>query len=229
MLIAVALNARADLCDVLSQAGGSVRWNYLDMAFIRVFRHRGRGQDLGVHPEGLLRLRWNRFDFTIVVLSLPTLIVPFTDVPDTGFFIILRLFRLIAYPRAEVRSPHAALDAGIGAGPESIRLRVGRVGFPCHRFFNRDLSLLSRHRAGIFRRSADQSLFHLSRCSPSKAGTKSPMQSRTRTDSTMIVGVTRSLLRPDRLIGRHVWNESSQCRVRRRNDDGQHEAARGEG
>ncbi len=38
---------------------------------------------------------WNRFDFTIVMLSLPSLLIFFLPIPDTFLLIILRLFRLI--------------------------------------------------------------------------------------------------------------------------------------
>lgn len=38
---------------------------------------------------------WNRFDFAIVVLSLPSVLINFVPVPDTSMLIILRLFRLV--------------------------------------------------------------------------------------------------------------------------------------
>ncbi len=37
---------------------------------------------------------WNRFDFTVVVLSLPALLGPFFDVSQFAFVLILRLGRL---------------------------------------------------------------------------------------------------------------------------------------
>lgn len=46
-------------------------------------------------PSGYFGQAWNRFDFTIVVLSIPSMLVNFIDVPDTSLLIILRLFRLV--------------------------------------------------------------------------------------------------------------------------------------
>lgn len=42
---------------------------------------------------------WNRFDFFIVLFSLPVLLVPFVNVPNTGIIIVLRLFRLVRIAR----------------------------------------------------------------------------------------------------------------------------------
>ncbi|PPK88267.1 voltage-gated sodium channel [Neolewinella xylanilytica] len=42
---------------------------------------------------------WNRFDFFIIVGSLPVLFLAFFDVPDTTILILLRLFRLVRLVR----------------------------------------------------------------------------------------------------------------------------------
>lgn len=44
--------------------------------------------------KGYFQKGWNRFDFTIVVLSLPTLLTHVFTIPDTSLFLILRLFRI---------------------------------------------------------------------------------------------------------------------------------------
>lgn len=46
-------------------------------------------------PRQFFALGWNRFDFAIVVGSLPSVLVHFLPVPNTSLLIILRLFRLI--------------------------------------------------------------------------------------------------------------------------------------
>ena len=50
-------------------------------------------------PKGYFANGWNRFDFIIVVGSLPTLLMAFIDIPDTSLIIILRLFRTVRLVR----------------------------------------------------------------------------------------------------------------------------------
>ncbi len=49
---------------------------------------------------------WNRFDFFIVVASLPSLLVNFINIPDTSLLLILRLFRLLRLIRFINFVPH---------------------------------------------------------------------------------------------------------------------------
>lgn len=46
-------------------------------------------------PQGYFSYGWNRFDFLIVMATLPTLLVHVVPVPDTSLVIVLRLFRLV--------------------------------------------------------------------------------------------------------------------------------------
>ena len=46
-------------------------------------------------PRKYFAESWNRFDLTIVVASLPSLLTHFIPVPNTSLLIILRLFRLV--------------------------------------------------------------------------------------------------------------------------------------
>lgn len=46
-------------------------------------------------PSGYFGQSWNRFDFAIIVLSIPSVLVNFIPIPDTSLLIILRLFRLV--------------------------------------------------------------------------------------------------------------------------------------
>ncbi|MEL6717877.1 MAG: ion transporter [Bacteroidota bacterium] len=42
---------------------------------------------------------WNRFDFFIVIMSIPSLFMHILPIPDTSLFLLLRLFRLIRLVR----------------------------------------------------------------------------------------------------------------------------------
>lgn len=53
--------------------------------------------------------KWNRFDFLILVLSLPTLLMGFFPIPDTSSLLILRLFRLIRLARFLKFVPHLTM------------------------------------------------------------------------------------------------------------------------
>ncbi len=46
-------------------------------------------------PKAYFGNSWNRFDLTIVILSLPSLLIHVIPIPDTSLLIMLRLFRLI--------------------------------------------------------------------------------------------------------------------------------------
>ncbi|NND99116.1 MAG: ion transporter [Pirellulaceae bacterium] len=99
MLTAVAINALV-IYAFYFPGLRDVKWlEYVDMAFIVLFVVEAA---VKISTYGVARYfarGWNRFDFAIVVLSFPTLLVPFTDIPDTGVFIILRLFRLARLAR----------------------------------------------------------------------------------------------------------------------------------
>ena len=58
---------------------------------------------------------WNKFDFLIVLVSLPSLLVYFIPIPSTSFLKILRLFRLVRLIRFIHFVPHIEMIiAGIG-------------------------------------------------------------------------------------------------------------------
>ncbi|NJL76502.1 MAG: ion transporter [Saprospiraceae bacterium] len=42
---------------------------------------------------------WNRFDFLVVLFSLPSLLVNYLPIPDTSIFLLLRLIRLVRLVR----------------------------------------------------------------------------------------------------------------------------------
>lgn len=99
MLIAVVLNAFIISALYFPAYKDNLRLEYIDMTFILLFVVEALVKISTYGLKGYFDNYWNRFDFTIVVLSLPTLLVPFTEVPDTGFFIVLRLFRIVRIAR----------------------------------------------------------------------------------------------------------------------------------
>ena len=46
-------------------------------------------------PNKYFENGWNRFDFAIIIGSLPSLLVQIVPIPDTSLLLILRLFRLV--------------------------------------------------------------------------------------------------------------------------------------
>lgn len=99
MLLAVLINAFLICAMYFPNLKGNNWLEYLDYFFILLFL-----------AEALVKIRiygkkryfegsWNRFDFSIAILSLPTLLVPFVDIPDASFIMILRLFRIARVAR----------------------------------------------------------------------------------------------------------------------------------
>ena len=87
------------------------------------------------------RNAWNRFDFIIVMASLPSVLVTFVDIPDTSLLIILRLFRLIRLIRFFRFVPHLnkiidglgrALQASLFVLLALIFLNILLAIFTCH-------------------------------------------------------------------------------------------------
>ena len=79
---------------------------FLDQLFIIVFIVEACIKLSVLKPSGYFSNSWNRFDFFIVVVSLPSLLVDFIDIPDTSLFLILRLFRLLRLIRFINFVPH---------------------------------------------------------------------------------------------------------------------------
>lgn len=66
----------------------------LDFAFIVFFLAEAIAKMVAFKPRGYFADNWNRFDFAVVLGSLPGLLVPFAKVPDTSLLILLRMARL---------------------------------------------------------------------------------------------------------------------------------------
>ncbi|HMO15093.1 MAG TPA: ion transporter [Pirellulaceae bacterium] len=65
--------------------------------------------------QGYFRSGWNRFDFTIVLLSTPSLFAEYLPLPDTSVLLLFRLLRLIRLLRFIQFVPHIEkILAGLG-------------------------------------------------------------------------------------------------------------------
>jgi voltage-gated sodium channel len=86
---------------------------------IRYYKARGYFQD-----------PWNRFDLTIVLLSIPSVLVNFIPIPDTSLVIILRLFRLVRLVRFIRFIPNMGqLMTGLGRALKASVFVLGAVFF----------------------------------------------------------------------------------------------------
>ena len=78
----------------------NVRWLInLDHFFIALFIVEAIVKIRTYGWKGYWSSKWNRFDLTIVIGSLPTLLTDLLPVPDTSLLIVLRLFRLLRLVR----------------------------------------------------------------------------------------------------------------------------------
>lgn len=99
MLMAVVLNAFL-ICAMYFPSLRHNAWlEYLDVGFLLLFIVEALVKIRVSGFRGYFSNYWNRFDFFIVVFSLPALLVPFASVPNTSVIIILRLFRIIRIAR----------------------------------------------------------------------------------------------------------------------------------
>lgn len=71
----------------------------IDHAFIVFFLLEAVIKMNEIGTKAYFRNRWNQFDFFLVVISLPSLLMNFLPIPDTSLLLILRLFRLIRLVR----------------------------------------------------------------------------------------------------------------------------------
>ncbi len=81
-------------------------------------------------PKAYFRNPWNRFDFVIILGSLPVLFLAFFDIPDTTILILLRLFRLVRLVRFLRFIPNVEqVMRGLGRALKSSVLVLGGLFF----------------------------------------------------------------------------------------------------
>ena len=66
----------------------------IDHFFVAFFLIEALVKIIVLKPKGYFSNNWNRFDFIIVLLSLPSLLMAFLPIPDTSSILLLRVFRL---------------------------------------------------------------------------------------------------------------------------------------
>ena len=99
IMTAIILNAVVIFLMYFPQFKGSITLEIIDILFL-VFVIVEAGIKLSIFkPSGYFALGWNRFDFAIVVASLPTILTHLIPIPSTSLLIVLRLFRLVRLVR----------------------------------------------------------------------------------------------------------------------------------
>lgn len=92
-------------------------------------------------PRQYFSSNWNRFDFFIVVMSLPSLLIHVIPLMDVSLLLILRLFRLVRLVRFIKFVPHLErIIAGLGRA-----LKASVFVFVILLFFNFMLAIFTCH------------------------------------------------------------------------------------
>ncbi len=99
MLMAVILNALVIFALYFPSLGNDPWLIGLDQAFIIFFLVEVTVKLSVLKPKAYFASAWNRFDFFIIMGSLPVLFLALFDLPDTTLLVLLRLFRLVRLVR----------------------------------------------------------------------------------------------------------------------------------
>jgi voltage-gated sodium channel len=95
VMIAILLNAGVVFLMYFPAHADNVLLEILDHVFLTFFVIEMIVKLHKMKPRQYFAVGWNRFDFIIIVGSLPSLLVYFMPIPSTSILIILRLFRLV--------------------------------------------------------------------------------------------------------------------------------------
>lgn len=99
IMVAILLNAAVIFLMYFPRFKENNWLELIDHAFILFFVLEAIVKLYYLKPQGYFASRWNRFDLTIILLSLPTLLINVIDIPDTSLLILLRMFRLVRLVR----------------------------------------------------------------------------------------------------------------------------------
>ncbi|MCH2082540.1 MAG: ion transporter [Saprospiraceae bacterium] len=114
-MLAILINAMVIFLMYFPTLEGNIYLEVVDRIIIFFFFVEACVKLKVLSPRGYFKSNWNRFDFFIVVASLPSLFVPLFHIPDTSLLIILRLLRLIRLVRFIRFVPHLGkIIAGLG-------------------------------------------------------------------------------------------------------------------
>jgi len=99
IMVAILLNAAVIFLMYFPEFKDQLWLELIDQAFILFFVVEAIVKLYYLKPKGYFSVGWNRFDFAIILLSLPTLLINVIDIPDTSLLILLRMFRLVRLVR----------------------------------------------------------------------------------------------------------------------------------
>ncbi|MCB0643351.1 MAG: ion transporter, partial [Phaeodactylibacter sp.] len=106
MMVAIGINAFLIFLIYFPQLE-KYRWLVLlDHFFVLLFVLEAIVKLSVLKPKGYFEDNWNRFDLTVVLLSLPSVAEAFYPFPNTSVLLILRLFRLVRLVRFIRFVPH---------------------------------------------------------------------------------------------------------------------------
>ncbi|MEM9886570.1 MAG: ion transporter [Bacteroidota bacterium] len=99
MMIAILLNAVIIFLLYFPSLHRNIVLEIIDEFFIVLFLLEALVKIKALGSKSYFSSAWHRFDFFIVIVSIPSLFIHFLPVPDTSLFLLLRLFRLIRLVR----------------------------------------------------------------------------------------------------------------------------------
>lgn len=99
MMIAIIMNAVIICWWYFPGYRGNITLDIVDHLFILFFVVEAIIKMRHLGTKAYFEQGWNRFDFTIVALSLPSFLTHIIPVPDTSLLLILRLFRIVRLVR----------------------------------------------------------------------------------------------------------------------------------
>lgn len=115
IMSAIIINAMVIFLMYFPEFKQNIYLDIIDKVFILFFMIEAVVKLNTLKPKGYFDSNWNRFDFFIVIASLPSLLVPFVTIPNTSLLLILRLFRLVRLVRFIQFVPHLGkIMAGLG-------------------------------------------------------------------------------------------------------------------
>ena len=109
MMVAILLNAAVIYLMYFPEIPYRDTLEILDHFFILLFVAEALVKIAVLKPGPYFRYSWNVFDFTIVLLSLPSVLVFALPVQDTSILLLLRMFRLVRLVRFLRFVPHMAM------------------------------------------------------------------------------------------------------------------------
>jgi len=114
-MIAILINAIVISMMYFPEFTGSSVLEGLDSFFILFFLVEAIVKIRNLRPSGYFSNNWNRFDFFLVMVSLPSLLPHVMEIPDASVLLILRVFRLIRVLRFIRFVPHITkILSGLG-------------------------------------------------------------------------------------------------------------------